>query len=339
MSRFAEFGPRDPARTQLSASEMVRVREASAADLPRLAAIAAEREETEPGVWIEKLGRTVERAQLGEALVLVVDLGDGEVRGYGKADLFSPPADAPANSAPAGWYLTGLIVRPEDRRRGLGLLLTQSRLAWLSERCDRVYYFANEKNRATIELHATLGFVERSREFWFPGVRFEGGAGVLYEVDLRNRSGTDHEVVATAHQIASALAVPDTDQEGEATPDMDKVNLIEKLEMIREHWRPKVVGELNGQEVKLAKFQGTFVWHRHDQEDELFLGVSGRFRVEFRDHSVEIGPGEFIIVPRGVEHRTVAEAEASVLLFEPAKTRNTGNVEDSDLTAPQGVRI
>jgi len=120
---------------------------------------------------------------------------------------------------------------------------------------------------------------------------------------------------------------------------MHKVNLAEKLALISEHWRPKVVGELNGQEVKLVKFQGTFVWHQHECEDELFLGVRGRFRLEFRDRAVELGPGEFIIVPRGVEHRTVAAEEVEVLVFEPAGTRNTGNVEDSALTAPSGVRI
>jgi mannose-6-phosphate isomerase-like protein (cupin superfamily)/cyclopropane fatty-acyl-phospholipid synthase-like methyltransferase len=120
---------------------------------------------------------------------------------------------------------------------------------------------------------------------------------------------------------------------------MEKVNLSAKLAGIAEPWRPKVVGELNGQEVKLVKFRGTFVWHQHEREDELFLGVRGRFRVEFRDRVVEIGPGEFLIVPRGVEHRTVADEEADVLVFEPADTRNTGNVEHPELTAPTGVRI
>jgi mannose-6-phosphate isomerase-like protein (cupin superfamily) len=120
---------------------------------------------------------------------------------------------------------------------------------------------------------------------------------------------------------------------------MDKISLSEKLSLITEHWRPKVVGELNGQEVKLVKFKGTFVWHHHDHEDELFLGVSGTFRVEFRDRTVEIRPGEFIIVPRGIEHRTVADEEAAVLLFEPAATRNTGNVEHREFTAPMGVRL
>ena len=114
---------------------------------------------------------------------------------------------------------------------------------------------------------------------------------------------------------------------------MEKVNLGEQFALISEPWRPRVVGELNGQEVKLAKFCGTFVWHRHEREDEMFLGVRGRFRVEFRDHVVEIGPGDFVIVPHGVEHRTVAEDEAEVLLFEPAATRNTGNVDHPTLTA------
>ena len=120
---------------------------------------------------------------------------------------------------------------------------------------------------------------------------------------------------------------------------MEKISLAEKFALITERWRPKVVGELNGQEVKLVKFRGTFVWHHHEREDELFLGVRGRFRVEFRDCAVEIAPGELVIVPRGVEHRTVAEEEAEVLVFEPAATRNTGNVEHPDLTAPTGARV
>jgi mannose-6-phosphate isomerase-like protein (cupin superfamily) len=118
-----------------------------------------------------------------------------------------------------------------------------------------------------------------------------------------------------------------------------RVNLAEKLGHIHEHWRPKIVGELNGQEVKLVKFRGEFVWHHHATEDELFLGLSGTFRVEFRGHAITVGPGEFVIVPHGVEHRTVADEEAAALLFEPAAVRNTGNVEDCTLTAPTGVRI
>lgn len=109
---------------------------------------------------------------------------------------------------------------------------------------------------------------------------------------------------------------------------MDKVNLRSKFALFNEHWSPKIVGELNGQQVKLAKFQGPFIWHHHDHEDELFLVVKGRFRMEFRDRHVWLEEGEFLIVPRGVEHRPVAEEEAHVLLFEPASTLNTGNVQN-----------
>lgn len=120
---------------------------------------------------------------------------------------------------------------------------------------------------------------------------------------------------------------------------MEKVNLAEKLSRIEEYWRPKVVGELNGQEVKLVKFKGEFVWHQHEREDELFLVVRGTFRVEFRDRVVTVNEGEFVIVPRGVEHRTVAEYEVHVLIFEPAATRNTGNIQHETLIAPIGVRL
>lgn len=121
--------------------------------------------------------------------------------------------------------------------------------------------------------------------------------------------------------------------------EMEKVTLSEKLALITEHWRPKLVGNLNGQEVKLVKFRGEFPWHHHETEDELFLGVAGRFRIEFRNRKVELEPGELLVVPRGVEHRTVADEEASVLLFEPAGTKNTGNVDDPIYTAPPAVRI
>jgi mannose-6-phosphate isomerase-like protein (cupin superfamily) len=114
---------------------------------------------------------------------------------------------------------------------------------------------------------------------------------------------------------------------------MEKIHLADALARITEHWRPKLVAELNGQEVRLVKFQGEFPWHHHEREDELFLGVRGWFRVEFRDRAVDMGPGDLLVVPHGTEHRTVADAEAEVLLFEPAATRNTGNVEDATFTA------
>jgi mannose-6-phosphate isomerase-like protein (cupin superfamily) len=109
---------------------------------------------------------------------------------------------------------------------------------------------------------------------------------------------------------------------------MEKVNLRKKFSQFSDHWKPKVAGELNGQQVKLAKFKGPFIWHHHDIEDELFLVVKGRFRMEFRDGDVWLEEGEFLIVPRGVEHRPVAEEEVHVLLFEPASTLNTGNVQN-----------
>jgi mannose-6-phosphate isomerase-like protein (cupin superfamily) len=109
---------------------------------------------------------------------------------------------------------------------------------------------------------------------------------------------------------------------------VDKVNLRAKLDLIRDHWNPRVIGELNGQHVKLVKLRGEFVWHKHDREDELFLVVHGRFRMELRDRHVWLEPGEFLIVPAGVEHRPVADEEAHILLFEPATTLNTGDVRD-----------
>jgi mannose-6-phosphate isomerase-like protein (cupin superfamily) len=116
------------------------------------------------------------------------------------------------------------------------------------------------------------------------------------------------------------------------------VNLREKLSLFSSHWDPKIVGELNGQQVKLVKFLGPFVWHHHEAEDELFLVVRGWFTMEFRDRSVTVREGEFVIVPRGVEHRPVAKEEVHVLLFEPASTLNTGNVR-GERTVPEPERI
>lgn len=119
---------------------------------------------------------------------------------------------------------------------------------------------------------------------------------------------------------------------------MEKISLRQKLDSFSEHWSPKIVAELNGQHVKLAKFQGEFVWHHHEHEDELFMVVKGRFRMDFRDRQVWLEEGEFLVVPRGVEHRPVAEEEVEILLFEPASTLNTGNVEN-ERTVHQLQRI
>jgi mannose-6-phosphate isomerase-like protein (cupin superfamily) len=109
---------------------------------------------------------------------------------------------------------------------------------------------------------------------------------------------------------------------------VERISLAEKLAKFSDRWSPKLVGELNGQHVKLVKLQGEFVWHRHEREDELFLVVRGEIAIHFRDRVVQLREGELCIVPRGVEHKPVAAAEAAVLLLEPASTRNTGDVLD-----------
>ncbi|MDA0215352.1 MAG: cupin domain-containing protein [Planctomycetota bacterium] len=112
---------------------------------------------------------------------------------------------------------------------------------------------------------------------------------------------------------------------------MHKINISEKLSLFKDYFHPRIIGELNGQHVKLAKFQGEFVWHKHDNEDELFFVLDGEFKMEFRDRTITIGKNEIITIPRGVEHRPVAEKEVSIMLFEPASTLNTGDT-NSELT-------
>ncbi len=108
---------------------------------------------------------------------------------------------------------------------------------------------------------------------------------------------------------------------------MQKINLAQKLSLFSDYWNPRIVGELNGQHVKLVKLNGEFVWHKHDDEDELFLVIDGNLKIEFRDKIVHLAPNEFLIVPKGIEHRPVADEEVSVLLFEPASTLNTGDTK------------
>ena len=109
---------------------------------------------------------------------------------------------------------------------------------------------------------------------------------------------------------------------------MEKINIAQKLSLFQEHYTPKLVAELNGQAVKLAKLQGPFIWHHHDDEDELFLVIKGRLRMELRDGDIVLEEGEMLVVPRGVEHRPSAEEETHILLFEPATTLNTGNLRN-----------
>ena len=119
---------------------------------------------------------------------------------------------------------------------------------------------------------------------------------------------------------------------------MQPINLFEKFSQFNDHWSPKVVGELNGQHVKLAKVKGEFVWHDHRDEDELFFVVKGTLTIQFRDRTVELKKGEMLIVPRGVEHKPVAEEEVWLMLFEPAETKHTGEVEHA-LTVKQPQRL
>ena len=120
--------------------------------------------------------------------------------------------------------------------------------------------------------------------------------------------------------------------------EIQKINISQKLSMFTDHWNPRIIGELNGQAVKLAKLEGEFVWHKHDHEDELFLVLKGGFTMQLRDKNILMKEGDMIIIPRGVEHRPVADQEVSILLFEPLTTLNTGDAK-SDLTKKDPERL
>ncbi len=119
---------------------------------------------------------------------------------------------------------------------------------------------------------------------------------------------------------------------------MNKVNLEEKLSAVTEYWQPKIVGELNGQHVKIVKLKGSFVWHHHENEDELFMVIKGKLKIHLKDKTVQLDEGEFFIIPRGVEHKPAAEEEVHLMLFEPAGTLNTGNVQN-EMTIPDPEKI
>lgn len=165
------------------------IRPAAVADLPAAARLAvAER----GGEYARVRARLAADLANPDACLLVAET-DGEVTAYGRARRFDPPPDAPANVAPPGYYLTGLLVAPKYRRRGIGERLTRARMAWAAARATEIWFFANAANHASLRLHQALGFREVTRDFTYPGVTFTGGIGVLCRASLPAASGADHD--------------------------------------------------------------------------------------------------------------------------------------------------
>ena len=181
MSEFAEYAPGTATEPPLTAATGLRIRAAAADDLPRLAPISAAREGTTIEAALGRFARFHEAAGSGRALVMLAEV-NGEAIGFGKASYFTPPAGSAPNVAPEGWYLSGVVVTPRYRRRGVGARLTAARLEWIARVAGDapVHYFANLRNRVSIELHARHGFEELTRDFSHPHARFEGGAGALF---------------------------------------------------------------------------------------------------------------------------------------------------------------
>jgi GNAT superfamily N-acetyltransferase len=185
VSKFAAYDPERRRGPRLAADDGLVVRRTRAEDLPQVARIVAEREEGDPDEHLARLVREFGRRDGPESALWVATLDD-RVIGHARAAWFapptvSPPEGSPPDWAPEGWYLAGVIVAPEFRGRGVGEALTRARLEWTDGRAGRTFYFANAKNRVTIDLHAKLGFVEATRRFTFPGVSFTGGVGILFE--------------------------------------------------------------------------------------------------------------------------------------------------------------
>jgi ribosomal protein S18 acetylase RimI-like enzyme len=169
-----------PGALRASAPDGLAIRRANPSDCADVGAIAHERD----GVPLPDATLRCERDVANQDRLLLIARVDGELAAFGRSARWQPTASAPANVAPTGWYLFGVIVRDRWRRRGIAMELTRRRLAWISERANEAYYFANSRNRVSIELHAKLGFVEVSRDFTFPGASFEDGEGILFRADL-----------------------------------------------------------------------------------------------------------------------------------------------------------
>lgn len=179
MSEFANFEP-EPTRTPPLAPEDLCVRVAEEADLEAAATLVARREGDPIERWREILQQALRRAHDPSQSLLLVGEVDQQIVAYARADRFVSPSDAPVNCAPAGWYLTGIVVASTHRRRGSGRALTRARLSHVFSQKNKAYYFANARNRVSIALHEELGFQELTRDFWYPHTSFEGGIGVLF---------------------------------------------------------------------------------------------------------------------------------------------------------------
>ena len=188
MPLFEPYRPELTDGERPPAVETLLIRKALPSDVAELARIEAAREGGDAVQHAEKLEKLLAGSAAGNARVLAAQHGPSLV-GIAKATRFTPPADSPSNIAPAGWYLSGVIVAEGYRRRGIGRRLTQARLSWIAERACVAYYFANARNRATIELHRPFGFVEVTRDFTFPGASFEGGLGILFKAELAQHAG------------------------------------------------------------------------------------------------------------------------------------------------------
>ena len=176
-SRWATY---EPDRRGTPDPHAVLIRPATIADCAEIATISVERD----GGNIADAEIRCERDIIDEERLLLVAATANGLAAFGRAGHWGPPEGAPADVAPAGWYLFGVVVRDVWRRHGIGLDLTRRRLDWIRERADEAFYFANARNRPSIDLHARLGFIELTREFTFPGASFEGGAGILFRADL-----------------------------------------------------------------------------------------------------------------------------------------------------------
>ncbi|HEV3342899.1 MAG TPA: GNAT family N-acetyltransferase [Pirellulales bacterium] len=222
--------------------------------------------------------------------------------------------------------LWDIRVSPEVRRCGIAARLEAAVERWACDRrCRQLKVETQNVNVPACKFYASRGFEL-------------GAINRFAYLELPDES----QLLWYKRLPASSGGALDLKGDREAPPRHNSrpepVNVRQKLALFTEYWSPKIVGELNGQQVKLVKLRGEFIWHRHDNEDELFLVVKGRFRMEFRDRHVWLEEGEFLIVPRGVEHRPAAEDEVHVMLFEPASTLNTGNVQ-SEWTVARPDRL